>query len=77
MHVSVMTARLYVGGAVLFCGPTHPEATAAARQIACGPVSDETDEMSRGSRAVVKARSLIQSPWSRCFGVLVNLCMFP
>ena len=58
-----MTAGLYVGGAVLFCGLTHPEATAAARQIACGLVSYETDEMS--------------SPRSRCFGVLVNLCMFP
>ena len=72
-----MTAGLYVGGAVLFCGLTHLEATAAARQIACGPVSDETDEMSRASRAVATASSFFQTPLSRCFGVLANLCMFP
>ena len=38
---SLMTGRLAVKGAVLFCGLTHPEARAAARQRILEPLSEK------------------------------------
>ena len=41
----MMKTGLFVGGAVLFCGLTHPEATAAKGRTIREPVSDREKEI--------------------------------